>query len=314
MTIAAKLGWTDQRGYVPTVFAVTAFALGVQIALVFEAFGPASYPPRGKSLLAWSSASILAASAVLHVPWEGLRASLADLKEAITSSRVPRRAVHLAPYYRSRPETVGEEVSMDARTNGHEQTQAPTLEARVHSPLSAGPVVAPGEDVEFTIEAKPEHLARDLEVTVVVDGPTGTRSTQTGMPGTELTHTEAFDEPGEFTVTVQLDHPNADSQSKTLAGRVATYREEIGRLFEILKERAGAQGLDVGPGSTPREVCRELRKLETVDPGDLADLAVELEVALYGDDEVDRSTYETVHAAIASTRLLDDASPREVTR
>lgn len=314
MTLASKLGWTDRRGYVPTAFAVTAFALGVQIALVFEALGPTSYPPPGKGTLAWSSGLILGVSAVLHVPWERLRSSWANARQTLESSRLPRRAVHLAPYYRSRPDPGRDETSVDARTNGHPAAQAARLEARVHSPLSAGPVVAPGEEIEFTIEAEPEHLARELDVTIVVDGPTGSRSTRTGMSSTELTHTETFEEPGRFTVSIQLDHPNADPQSKTLAGRVATYREEIGRLFETLKDRAASKGLDVGPGSTPREVCRELRKLETVGPGDLADLAVELEVALYGDDEVDRSTYETVHAAITSTHLLDDASPQEVAR
>lgn len=297
MSLAARLGWTDRRGYVPAAFALTAFALGVQIALVTEALGPQAYPPQGKTGLAWGSGIVLALSALLHVPW---RTALGKAREALSGPEIPRRAVHLAPRRH-------EEGFVEAGThNGHVEGVEADLKARVHSPLSAGPVVAPEEEIPVTIEAEPEELARELDVTITVDGPDGSRTTRHRMQGTQLEHTLAFAEPGEFTVRIELDHPSAQPVAKTLTGRVASYREEVARLFERLKEQAARAGLDVTAGSTPREVCREVRGVSQADPAELADLAVELEVALYGDDEVERSTYETVYTAISSTGLLEE--------
>jgi hypothetical protein len=304
MNLAQRLGWTDRRLYVPAMFAVTAFALGVQIALVTEALGAAGYPPAGKEGLAWGSGLVLALSAVLHVPWSDVRAKL----EGLGRSPIPRRSVHLRPYDPAREATVGEPAH-----NGDGEVDA-DLKVRLHSPLSAGPAVAPGEELPIVVEAEPEQLARKLEVQITVRGPEGSRTVHERMPGTELEHVITFEETGPFTVRVEVDHPRADPVAKTLQGRVTTYDEEIGRLFEQLKEQAARAGLDVTPSSTPREVCQELRGRESADASQLADLAVELEVALYGDDEVDRATYETVHAAIAATDLLDEAPAQGVHR
>lgn len=307
MTLAHRLGLPDRKGYVPAAFALTAFALGVQIALVTEALGSQPYPPQGKTALAWISGLLLGASTVLHVPWKTAFAKLQDE----WATEIPRRAVHLAPYHEPRPDP---QPDREHPHNGHEPTSGTRLQARVHSPLSAGPVVAPGEELPLTIEAEPEQLARELEVTITVHGPSGSGTVHERMPGVQLEHPIVFAETGAFNVSIELSHPRAQPTSKTLRGRVIPYQEEIGRLFEQVKDRAERAGLEVGPDSTPRELCHQLRTMTDVDPGELADLAVELEVALYGDDEVDRSTYETVYEAISATGLLDEGRAREVAR
>lgn len=304
MSLAHRLGWPERTGYVPAAFAVTAFALGVQIALATEALGGGSYPPAGKAVLAWVSGLVLAASAVLHVPWSR---GVAKLQDAL-GSEIPRRDVYLAPFHRPDPPP-GADGGPEHAHNGHSPPSGAELRARVHSPLSAGPVVAPGEEVPLTIEAEPEELAQDLEVTITVQGPSGSGTVHEQGPGTQLEHPIVFAEPGAFTVSIELDHPRAQPAAKTIRGRVRPYREEVARLFEQLKESAVRTGLDVGPDSTPRELCRQLRSLPDVDPGSLADLAVELEVALYGDETVDRATYETVYAAASGTGLLEDPTP-----
>jgi len=304
MSLARRLGWTQKRGYVPAMFGLTAFALGVQIALVTEALARGSYPPEGKATMAWASGLALAASALVHVPW----GKLADLVPE-TGSSIPRRSVHLAPHDPTRPP--GEETHAH---NGHVEASAADLKVRVHSPLSAGPVVAPGEELPVTVEATPEELARELAVAITVRGPDGSRTVDERLRGTQLEHVATFDATGPFAIRVEVDHPRSQAASKTLEGRVARYDEEIGRLFERLKEEARAAGLDVTAGSTPREVCGELRSRAEADPSQLADLAVELEVALYGDDEADRETYETVYGAIAATGLLEEAPTQEAPR
>jgi hypothetical protein len=311
MTLAHDLGLPERKGYVPAAFAATAFALGVQIALVTEALGPAGYPPAGKASLAWGSALGLGISAVLHVPW---RRIVDDAREALGSD-IPRRSVHLAPYHEPSPQP----STPEGVHNGHappepENEVGARLQVRVHSPLSAGPAIAPGEDLPLVVEAEPEDLARELEVTIDVHGPSGSGTVHKRMPGTQLEHTVTFAEEGAFNVTIELSHPRAQPTSTTLRGRVAPYEAVVGDLFERVKDQATRAGLDVGPDSTPRELCRELRTLSDVDASQLADLAVELEVAMYGDEAVDRATYETVYEAIAATGLLEEGPAREVAR
>lgn len=310
MTLARRWNLTDIPGYTPIAFVVTAFVGGVQLALIIQAAGGAGYPPDGKSALAWGTLTVLGLSAILHVPLSSSSIDLSRVREAV-SGLFGRRAVVLEPYFQ--PDTDGTPVSSSDQTNGEARPQPeevlPTLSARIHSPLSAGPVVAPGEPVDVTIEAEPAELAEELTVTVQTRGPGGSDEIGRPMEGTEMVHEVAFDESGSFEITVELTHPRADPVSKTLTGRVSSYREEVGRLFEELKERMASLDLDVGPQSTPREVCAELDRVDAASPDRLADLAVELEVALYGDEEIDRSTYETVHQALDALSL----SHREVT-
>lgn len=308
MSLAERYDLIDRTGYVPAVFAITAFALGVQIALVTEALAAANYPPAGKATLAWGSGLLLALSAVLHVPW---RRVIDRGRQAVPRSAIPRRSVHLEPHD---PMQEAPPQPQAHFPDGHDATSAADLRVRVHSPLSAGPVVAPGEELPLTIEAEPEELARELEVAIALRGPDGSRTVHERVDGTQLEQTATFDEAGPFTVRVDVDHPRAEPATKTLRGRVAPYEEEVGRLFEHLKDEATDDGLAVSPGSTPREVCRELRTRTDADASQLADLAVELEVALYGDEDVDRGTYETIHAAIAATGLLEEAPAQEVPR
>jgi len=303
MTLAERLGWTETKGYIPTAFTITAFAIGVQVKLVADALGPRSYPPAGQDALGWGTLAVLAASLILHVPWRRwpqARDKIAELAETTTTEP----AADAEPAGGPAPGTPD-------RTNGHNEPpeSMPRLKARVHSPIQHGPVFAPGDEVPVTIEAEPEELACDLEVTIETESPSGSQTAQPEMTGTQLEHVVSFGDPGRFSLTVKLDHPRSDPASKTFEGRVATYREEVGRIFEEAKERGSKAGLDIGPQSTPREVCRELGKLDGADAGDLADLAVELEIALYGDEEVDRASYETVYHAIEGLDL-----PSEDTR
>lgn len=303
MTLAQRLELTERPGYVPAVFTVTAFAAGVQIALLVQALGGGGYPPAGKGTLFAVSLAVLGASAILHVPIAKLDLSwltdrLSDLNE--------RRSVVLAPADRE-PAVHAAPASSSEQTNGG---TPPRLSARVHSPLAAGPVVAPDEVIPITIEAEPESLAKDLEITLEIHAPSGTRTVERRMEGTRIVEGISFEQAGAFQVRVTLAHPKADNAAKTLEGRVASYREEVGRLFEALKETLATAQLDVGPQSTPREVVAELRRVDAADPSRLADLAVELEVSLYGDQEIDRATYETVHTAIDALSL---ERPEEVT-
>lgn len=303
MSLARRLGLTELDGYVPAAFVVSAFAAGVQAALIVQAFGDASYPPIGKGTLAWSTLAVLGLSAVLHVPPGPLSEGVDRVRDRLAELN-RRRHVILEPYL---ARSGNGPVSSSEQTNGGSSAEPrealPTLEARVHSPITAAPVIAPGEPVPITIEAEPEVLAKDLTATVEVTGPQGSRTVERPMEGTEMTLEERFGTPGSFSITVRLTHPRSEAASKTLEGRVASYREEVGRLFEQLKERMMNAELDVGPQSTPREVCNELRRTDAAPPDELADLAVELEVSLYGDEEIDRSTYETVHQALQGLRL-----------
>lgn len=314
-TLASRLGWAEHKAYVPIAFAVTAFALGVQLALITEAIGAGTYPPAGKTTLAWVSGLVLVVSAIMHVPWARVQQAVEGSTKILEGSPIPSRSVHLAPYHETQfTQTLVPGDEAPANNGQADAGLGGEVTARVHSPLSAGPVVAPGEEMDFTIEAEPQELSHELDVQIEVHGPNGSRQMQVPMEGTQANHTLAFEDPGEFTVAIVLDHPRSEPVSKEIHGRVASYREEVGRLFETLKEQAAAAGLDVGPGSTPREVCHVLGEATEVKPTQLADLAVELEVALYGDEEVDRATYETVHGAIASTGLLEAEPSQEVRR
>lgn len=310
MTLARRLGLTQPSGYVPVAFTVTAFAAGIQVALIVQALGGAGYPPEGKSLLTWLSLGIIGLSALLNLPFESIDAGA--IPKAL-SNLGKRRAVILEPYLDRATNGGPAATSSTEQTNG-DADPAPSgahrLSARVHSPLAAGPVVAPDEVIPVTVEAEPEALAQDLEVTFEIHGPDGTREVHRGMEGTRIVEGVSFEAPGAFTIHVTLTHPDADEAAKTLEGRVASYREEVGRLFESLKETMAELGLDAGPQSTPREVCSELGRIDAAEPGRLADLAVELEVALYGDEEIDRASYETVHTAIDDLTL---ERPEEVT-
>ncbi len=303
MSLADRWGLTEKSGYVPVAFTLIAFAAGVQVALIVQAIGSAGYPPEGKGTLAWLSLAVIAAAAILHVPLDRVSSRLASSGEAL-SNVGKRRAVVLEPYHAA-PANGPASVSSSQQTNGADTTPetAPRLSARIHSPLAAGPVVAPDETIPVTIEAEPETLARELDVTLEIHGPGGSRQVHRQMDGTRIVEGVEFHEAGPFQIHVTLTHPKADDAAKTLEGRVASYREEVGRLFEALKERMTEAELDVGPQSTPREVCSELGRVDAADPQRLADLAVELEVALYGDQEIDRATYETVHTAIEALSL-----------
>lgn len=306
MSLARRLGLTDVTGYVPAAFAVTAFALGVQGALVFEALTGSGYPPVGRAGLAWTSLIVLVASAVLHVPPDRALSAFETVWNPIASIGA-RRSVVLEPH----PDGPGHHLDATPEaaggTNGAGRVQR--LSARVHSPLAAGPAVAPHETLPVTVEAEPEELAREITVTFEVHGPAKTRTLHREMRDTRLVEGLEFAGSGGFEVHVEIDHPDAEPVSQTLTGTVTTYREEIGHLFETLKERLAEDGLDVGPQSTPREVCEELGRVDAAEPDTLAELAVELEVALYGDDEIQRATYETVYTTL---RSLDAPTPEEV--
>lgn len=316
MTLARKIGLTDHGWYTPTAFVLGSFAIGVQVALLFEAAGPPSYPPVGKEPLAWASLGLLALLALLHLPPEEdtLHRTRANLQRAWTKVTGP-----LSTLLARRQELVLEPVDQpDASPGGSNGTgaeaqapvaqAAPRLKVRVHSPLAVGPVVAPEETLPIHVQAEPAELARELEVTFRVQETGTTRSTTTQMTGTDLVHTETFHDPGPLRVEVVVVHPQAQPARKVLEGRVATYREEVGRLFDELKATAMEAGMDVGPQSTPREVCQGLPALGNASYEDAEALRTHLEVALYGDDDVDRSTYEGIHTILAQTGLTREAS------
>ncbi len=326
-TQADRLGLSEIPGYTPAALLAIAFSAGVQLTLIIQAFGGASYPPNGQGLLFWSTALLLIGGLGLHVPWSQLSSSL-DTDALAEAKPARHRQVLLAPAGQA-PATSQAPSPAPAPANGHASKQAaeplvqtqgssaepatatqpapsgpaPKLKARIHSPLAKGPVVRPGEPVPFTIEAQPKELAEELEVTVSVKTDEGTRKSTAAMKDTTLVHTETFDQAGVFEIVITLEHPGAPPASQTIQGRVASYREEVGRIFEELKARCQKAGLAVGPHSTPREVCSELRTARSAKAEQLAELAIELEVALYGDKEIERHTYEAVYQAVQAIQL-----------
>ncbi len=296
MSLAQRLGLPRLPGYVPAAFVATAFALGVHAALVLEALRGSGYPPDGRALATWSTLAVILASLLLHAPFERA-ASLAQSARRSLQDPFQRRAVILEPH----PEAHAPPTVRRPEHNG--QPPAQRLSARIHSPLAAGPVVAPDETLPVTVEAEPEPLTEALSITFEVHGPEASRTVHRTMEGTRIVEGFQFKHAGGFEVHVRLEHPDADPVEQTLKGRVGPYREETARLFEALKERLAEPGLDVGPQSTPREVCNALGTIDAGDPANLADLAVELEVALYGDAPVERATYETVYTAIQGLSL-----------
>jgi hypothetical protein len=303
VNLAQRLGWTRSSVYAPAAFAVTAFAVGVQTALVYQAAGGTGYPPTGRGALAWGTLVVLTASAILHVPPGPIGRALAGAWNELADATA-ERAVVLEPHPDARPAT----RSLGG-TNG--ASEVSRLSARVHSPLAAGPEVAPDETLPVTVEAEPGDLARELEVTFEIHGPSRSRTVHRSMDGTRLVEGLAFEGTGRFQVRVGLEHPHAEPVGETLEGEVVPYREAIGQRFEALKGRLADHGLDVGPQSTPREVCEELGRVDAADPGDLADLAVELEIALYGDDPVERASYETVYTTLKTLDLPEREEVRE---
>lgn len=295
MSLAKRIGLHQYTGYVPIVFVVTAFALGVQAALFWQAFSGLGYPPPGRGLLTWSTLAVLLASIVLHVPYEKPLSLIRRARHPVTGF-LRRRAVILEPH----PDAQSPEHALEAPQD-HEPSQR--LSVRVHSPLAAGPVVAPQETLPITVEAEPEPLAQELSVAFELHGPSTSRTVHRQMNGERLVEGFEFKQPGGFEIHVRLDHPDADPVGETLSGRVATYQEETARLFEALKERLSKAGLDVGPQSTPREICEALGTIDAADPATLAELAVELEIALYGDEAVERSTYENIHLSLEELNL-----------
>lgn len=294
MTLARRLGLHDLPGYVPVAFVLTAFAIGAQAALLLQSFPGSGYPPPGQSVLAWTSLIIILASLALNTPLDPIKRGSKTLKSTL-SRPFQRRSVMLEPH----PDQPLRGGVVDG-TNGEETM--PRLSARIHSPLAAGPVIAPGETLPVTVEAEPESLGYELTVTFEVHGPARTHRFKRGMEGTRIVEGLVFEESGGFEVHVGLSHPDAENVGQTLAGRVASYREETARLFESLKERLAKAGLDVGPQSTPREVCQELQRANAADASTLAELAVELEIALYGDEEIQRSTYEAIFTTLQTVQ------------
>lgn len=310
MTLADRLGLSDHGWYPPTAFVVGSFAVGMQLALIWQALGPTPYPPPGKELLAWGSLALLVGLVALQLPpsqatRDRLASTLAGLRERLAEAR--------------QTDAQGQEAqpTQAAGTNGHPATsQGPAVEPaarlkiRVHSPLMVGPVVAPGETVPVQVHAEPEELARQLKVSFQVTHNDQTRTATATMQGTDLVHTETFQDPGAFEILVQARHPKSQPASKRIEGRVATYREEVGRLFDQVKARAREAGAQVGQQSTPREVCKHLTTIANASYDDAEALRTHLEVALYGDAGVDRATYEAIHTIIREVGLETD--PEEV--
>ncbi len=309
MTLADRLGLSDHDWYPPAAFVVGSFAVGMQLALIWQALGSTPYPPPGKGLLAWGSLLILVALIALQLP------PSQQTRERVATA-IDRFRERLAEAKAS-GEPDEEPGAAAAGTNGHANPPeepavqpAARLKIKVHSPLMVGPVVAPGETVPVQVHAEPEALARELEVTFQVTHNDRTRTATANMQGTDLVHTETFEEPGRFEILVQARHPKGQPASKRIEGRVATYREEVGRLFDQLKARAREAGAQVGDQSTPREVCKHLTTIANASYDDAEALRTHLEVALYGDAGVDRATYEAVHTIIREVGLETD--PEEV--
>lgn len=310
MTLAERVGLSDHDWYPPAAFVVGSFAVGMQLALIWQALGTTPYPPPGKELLAWGSLAILIGLAALQLPpspetVDRVKARVAKLRDRLSEAT------------QTPPETDTGPRRTPGGTNGHaEAPQEPPvqpaarLKIRVHSPLMVGPVVAPGETVPIQVHAEPEELARQLEVTFEVTHNDQTRTATANMQGTDLVHTETFEDPGRFEIHVQAHHPKGQPASKRIEGRVATYREEVGRLFDQLKARAREAGANVGDQSTPREVCKHLTTIANASYDDAEALRTHLEVALYGDAGVDRATYEAIHTIIREVGLETD--PEEV--
>lgn len=310
MTLADRLGLSDHGWYPPAAFVIGSFAVGMQLALIWQALGATPYPPPGKEILAWGSIVILAGLLVLQLPPS--QATKDRVSGVLASVRE-----RLAEANRDDAEAPGTPPAQPSGTNGHGTTpEAPAvqpaarLKIRVHSPLMVGPVVAPGETVPVQVHAEPEELARQLEVTFEVTHNDQPRTTTANMQGTDLVHTETFEDPGPFEILVQARHPKSEPASKRIEGRVATYREEVGRLFDQLKARAREAGAQVGEQSTPREVCKHLTTIANASYDDAEALRTHLEVALYGDAGVDRATYEAIHTIIREVGLETD--PEEV--
>lgn len=309
MTLAERFNLSDQRWYVPAAFVIASFAVGIQVALIWQAMGDASYPPQGKEALGWGSLSALVILAALHAPAsrQELDQTLQPLSNLWTHLQRGRRILVLRRLEAQEGATNG--TPPEAADEPLVQPAPQRLKVRIHSPLMVGPVVAPGESVPIQVRAEPAELAGDLSVTFRIEDAKGTRQTTGHMTGTDLVHTETFEAPGPFTVSVEVEHPEGQPASKTLEGRVASYREEVGRLFDRVREQAMAQGLDIGPQSTPREVCKALPTMANASYEDAQALRTHLEIALYGDGAVDRPTYEAIHTLLREVGLGEEVAP-----
>lgn len=310
MTLADRLGLSERDWYPPAAFVTGSFAVGMQVALIWQALGPTPYPPPGKGILAWFSLGILVGLLALHLPSaEQTRARVSRIITRI-QARLAQTGDQAGEPAQAPPSAAGGTNGEGTATDRAPVQEASRLKIRVHSPLMVGPVVAPGETVPIQVHAEPEALARQLEVAFQVTHNATTWETTATMQGTDLVHDETFDEPGPFEIVVEARHPQSDPARKRIEGRVATYREEVGRLFDELKDRAREVGAEVGRQSTPREVCQHLPTIANASYDDAEALRTHLEVALYGDDAVDRATYEAIHTIIREVGLETD--PEEV--
>lgn len=304
MTLADRTGLPGREWYVPAVFTLAAFAVGVQLTLAFQALGDVGYPGEGRAWLAWLSGLTLAVLVVAHIPFELLgRLDLAALRE-----RLPRREARVARLDDGDEEDAA--TAEPAPVQPSRETEARRLKVRVHSPLAMGPVIAPGEPLPITIQAEPEHLAPELEVTIEIVRGEERRSQTVTMTAPTVVHSETLDEEGPFELVVTVKHPHAPAATKTIAGRVTSYREEVGRLFDELKADAENAALDVASHSTPREVAQALARGKLIEARHVRELAASLETALYDDTAVERSTYETIHAILSQVTFeTPEAAP-----
>src|SRR5207245_538707 len=101
-----------------------------------------------------------------------------------------------------------------------------------------------------------------------------------------------------FTLTARVLRDGVELAKASADGRAASYREEIGRRFDVVKVTASQAGVDIGPEATPRELRDVLARRNPKLRPALEEMVAALEVALYAEEEVGRDTYEALVRAL----------------
>lgn len=307
----------------PLTIMVVAFCAGVQLALVFQLL-LGTWTPDALPLQLATLALAVAGGWLLLSPerraeadawFQGARQRAAAARPAPpppTLQAPPPPAPARAP---PKPAPPAQAPAKAKHVTAPPLPAKPALgpvKMSLESPLARGPVWPPGEPIPITIQVRMAGPGDpgDIDIELEVQHSKGKERARLPLKGSVAVVSQAVPSPGPFVITARAIREGQSVSESSVEGYASSYREEVGRRFEALKEACENAGLEVGAESTPREVRDALAHKFPNLRRNLDDLAGALEVALYSEEEVGRDTYEALVRALTELekRGLEAAS------
>lgn len=305
----------------PLLILVGAFCAGIQLALLLQMLG-GNWAPEDLPMQLATFAVMVACAWLLLSPerrgqaeaWlRGQRERTAPSAEQAPPPPPPvvREPAPAAAPMRSLPPPPMAKAAPPATAAPAKPKPAPVAQAparpalapvkmSLESPLARGPVWPPGEPIPITIQVRMAGPGEpgDIDIEIEVQHSKGTQRARLPLKGSVAVVSQAVPSPGPFVITARAIREGGPVSETQVQGYASSYREEIGRRFDALKEACGAHGLEVGAESTPRELRDALAHKFPGLRKNLDELVGALEVALYSEEEVGRETYEALVRAL----------------